>query len=212
MSCWRIKDDVGTASVVSIALERIAKSPLNQYQIDQFTRYLSDVNWLSTAADLRVVIASEAEWLRVELPIRLKLTIEQVLGEWDPIISVALPIAESCTIEENTQNYSWKCIKCSYVNKYEDSFCEMCYEHYSVSVPQVIDMMPSAPEMDDLPSEQPPTDCFPPPAPEIINTIDIDAESERFKAMAFALEPDPEKLKIHSKKQLPVYIRSLGLT
>ncbi|KDO19383.1 hypothetical protein SPRG_15473 [Saprolegnia parasitica CBS 223.65] len=159
MSCWRIADDVPTALVVSAAIERFANGPANPTQVERITTYLADRNWFTHAADLRVAIANEAQWKLMELPIRLKLALEEVLCEWDTVppetsSSIGVPVAQ--TVANNgsySASYDWVCVACGTENRFEDSFCVTCCEHYSVSVPDA--GAPSAPEPRSRPLRQP---------------------------------------------------------
>ncbi|KDO25133.1 hypothetical protein SPRG_09281 [Saprolegnia parasitica CBS 223.65] len=88
----------------------------------------------------------------MELPIRLKLALEEVLCEWDTFppetsSSIGVPVAQ--TVANNgsySASYDWVCVACGTENRFEDSFCVTCCEHYSVSVPDA--GAPSAPEFD----------------------------------------------------------------
>ncbi|EQC29227.1 hypothetical protein SDRG_13100 [Saprolegnia diclina VS20] len=152
MSCWRIADEMPTKLVVTAAIERFANGPANPAQVERITTYLADRNWFTHAADLRVAIANEAQWKLMELPIRLKLALEEVLGEWDTLqpapetSSIGVPVAQAVANGSYSASYAWVCVSCGTENQFEDSFCVTCCEHYSISVPDA--GAPSAPEFD----------------------------------------------------------------
>ncbi|OQR85246.1 hypothetical protein ACHHYP_12050 [Achlya hypogyna] len=177
MSCWRIADDVATAVVVTAAIERFAKGPANPRQVESITAR----NWFTCASDLRVAIQNEAQWKTMELPIRLKLALEEVLGEWDAVVAygvaanVGVPIAATCpdtayyeataAVYGEVAMYTWVCIKCSFENAYEDSFCGVCYEHYSVSVTETSDYSPTDAVTNMCPLPCSIDNSLPPPVP-----------------------------------------------
>ncbi|KAG9400776.1 hypothetical protein AC1031_010214 [Aphanomyces cochlioides] len=209
MSTWRIPDDETTRNAVATAIQRIGSS-VPMAQVQHITQYLTEQQWFMTARDLRVALSNSAQWTALEIPARLKLALEEVLQEWDPpptTDDASVGYTEATT---GSDVGSWVCVRCQYENRYEDSFCIVCYEHYSVSVPSESSFVaPSAPEFDQVvcvlpvaevvsvelpvcPVDPNQVNTLPPPSPLAISPAtpttsrsNDDELSEHFKALAF---------------------------
>ncbi|ETV93647.1 hypothetical protein H310_12417 [Aphanomyces invadans] len=246
MTTWRVADDDPTAAVVQLAIQRMGSATstgISTSQIDHVVSYMTGQHWLATAADLRVALNNPTQWTALEVPVRLKLALEEVLQEWDTIQEVypsakweqaAVYTGESAgeavpneisgmdkdgdASVESTDG-SWRCLRCTYQNQYQDSFCVVCYEHYSVSVVLEAPVTPTAPDFDaivcamPIAEEIPPVPPMhslgdvsptpPPPIPLVLTATTAstpvapssaldDSLSEHFKALAFNKPPSPK--------------------
>ncbi|ETV77096.1 hypothetical protein H257_08993 [Aphanomyces astaci] len=232
MSTWRVGDYEATSTVVQLAIQRMGGSAISATQVDHVTQYLAQQNWFTTAADLRVALHNPTQWNSLDIPGRLKLALEEILHEWDPpeeqvhdecpagyTVQIPSPsiLAERSTGDRHADDDGrWVCIRCSWENQYQDSFCVVCFEHYSVSVVLQAPVAPSAPDFDSIVCAMPVAeeinvhpDVYLPPYPPLnapsllprppltIETRAVPAPlvnemSQHFKALAFNKPPSPK--------------------
>ncbi|KAF0685334.1 Aste57867_22754 [Aphanomyces stellatus] len=215
-STWRLADEVPTDQVIGVAILRMGTTVASAAHVAQISHYLTDQQWLVSAADLRVALHHPTQWTALDIPARLKLAMQEVLDEWDPaplpsgpINDMALECIPPSPQHAVLEDGSWLCVQCQFRNTYQDSFCTVCFEHYSVSVPMESPTAPSAPDFNDdsdveivcafpvaaeaVCSLMPyPSLEMPPPAPaaaQVIPVPKLDDLSEHFKALAFNKAP-----------------------